>query len=195
MSITVNEASAVLREAVRNTIRKRSLLFLIQGGVMVVAGFLALIYPAFASTGVTVLLGWLLVLSGLVQVLSLVGATQVPYFWMRIISVGLQMVVGLLLIFNPEAAIATITLLMLVLFLVGGIAQVVFAVMIRPMQDWGWILAAGAVAILCAVVLIGNLSNTEHWLLGMLLGIELISEGAAQGYLAWRLRKKTAVEA
>ena len=35
MAITVNEASAVLREAVRDTIRKRSLLFLIQGGVMV----------------------------------------------------------------------------------------------------------------------------------------------------------------
>ncbi len=192
MSVTVNEASAVLREAVRNTIRKRSLLFLIQGGVMVAAGVLALIYPAFASEGITVLLGWLLVLAGVVQVLSLVGATQVPYFWMRVISVGLQVVVGLLLILNPMAAVATITLLMLVLFLVGGIAQVVFAVMIRPMQDWGWILASGAVAIFCALVLIANLSSTQHWLLGLLLGIELISEGAAQAWMAWRLRRKLA---
>ena len=68
MAITVNEASAVLREAVRDTIRKRSLLVLIQGSVMVLAGVLALIFPAFMSTGLLVLLGWLLILSGIVQV-------------------------------------------------------------------------------------------------------------------------------
>ena len=68
MAVSVNEASAVLRAAVRDTIRKRSLLFLIQGGVMVLAGVLALIFPAFMSTGLLVLLGWLLILSGIVQI-------------------------------------------------------------------------------------------------------------------------------
>src|SRR6478735_2810070 len=72
MAISVNEASAVLREAVRDTVRKRSLLFLIQGGVTVAAGVLALVFPAFASTGVLTMLGWLLILSGAVQVVSLI---------------------------------------------------------------------------------------------------------------------------
>ena len=49
MAISVNEASAVLRAAVRDTIRKRALLFLAQGAVMVLAGVLALIFPAFAE--------------------------------------------------------------------------------------------------------------------------------------------------
>ena len=69
MAISVNEASAVLRAAVRETIRKRSLLFLIQGGVMVLAGVLALIFPAFMSLGLLALLGWLLILSGIVQLI------------------------------------------------------------------------------------------------------------------------------
>ena len=67
MAITVNQASGVLREAVRDTIRKRSLLFLIQGGVMVVAGVMALLFPLIASTGFVVILGWLLIISGIVQ--------------------------------------------------------------------------------------------------------------------------------
>ena len=33
MAVSVNEAAAVLRAAVRDTIRKRSLLFLVQSGV------------------------------------------------------------------------------------------------------------------------------------------------------------------
>ena len=127
MAITVNEASAVLREAVRDTIRKRSLLVLIQGSVMVAAGVLALIFPAFMSTSLLVLLGWLLILSGIVQVISLFGATQVPYFWMQIITIALEVLVGFLLVNNPEAGLLTVTLLMLVLFLVGGVARVVFA--------------------------------------------------------------------
>jgi uncharacterized membrane protein HdeD (DUF308 family) len=189
MVITVNEASAVLREAVRDTIRKRALLFLIQGAVMVAAGILALVFPAVMGTGLLVLLGWLLILSGIVQAISLVGATQVPYFWLQLVSISLEVLVGYLLIANTAAGLVAVTFLMLVLFLVGGITRVVFALMIRPMQDWLWVLASGLVAIGCALVLFANLPEAATWLLGILLGVELIALGGAQAYLAWRARR------
>ena len=189
MAITVNEASAVLRAAVRDTIRKRSLLFLIQGAVMVLAGLVALIFPAFMSVGLLSLLGWLLILSGIVQVISLIGATQVPYFWLQLVTVTLEMLVGYLLVSNPAAGLVAVTFLMLVLFLVGGITRVVFALMIRPMNDWLWILASGLVAILCALVLFGSLPQAATWLLGFLLGIQLVALGGAQAAMAWRLRR------
>jgi uncharacterized membrane protein HdeD (DUF308 family) len=192
MSVTVNEASAVLREAVRGTIHKRSLLFLIQGGVMTAAGVLALLFPAFMSEGLLVLLGWLLIVSGIVQVISLLGATQVPYFWMQLVSIALEVLVGYLLISNPEAGLLAVTLLMLVLFLVGGIARVVFALMIRPMRDWGWVLASGMVAIACALILFANLPQAASWLLGVLLGVQLIAIGLSQAFFAWRVRQKVA---
>ena len=61
--------------------------------------------------------------------------------------------------------------------------------MIRPMQDWLWVLASGLVAIVCALVLFGSLPQAATWLLGFLLGVELIAVGAAQGLMAWRVRK------
>ncbi len=188
MSISVNEASAVLRAAVRDTIRRRSWLFLAQGGVMVVAGILALIFPVFASAGVVSLLGWLLIVSGLVQVVSLVGATQVPYFWLQVVTLALEILVGYLLVSNPSTGLLAVTFLMLVLFLISGITRVVFALMIRPLDDWIWILASGLVAIACAAILFANLPEAASWLLGVLLGIELIAIGGAQFYLAWRIR-------
>lgn len=188
MSISVNEASAVLRAAVRDTIRRRSWLFLAQGGVMVVAGVLALVFPVFASAGVVSLLGWLLIISGLVQVVGLVGATQVPYFWLQVVTLALEILVGYLLVSNPSTGLLAVTFLMLVLFLISGITRVVFALMIRPLDDWIWVLASGLVAIGCAAILFANLPEAASWLLGVLLGIELIAIGGAQFYLAWRIR-------
>jgi uncharacterized membrane protein HdeD (DUF308 family) len=193
MAITVNQASGVLREAVRDTIRKRSLLFLIQGGVMVAAGVLALLYPLLAGAGFVILLGWVLILSAVVQAASLIGATQVPYFWLQLVTVALELIVGFLLVSNPEAGVVAVTFLMLVLFLVGGMARVVFALMIRPMPDWAWMLGGGIVSIACALILFTNLPQAAAWLLGLLLGVHLIAAGATQAYLAWRLRNPPVV--
>jgi uncharacterized membrane protein HdeD (DUF308 family) len=193
MAITVNQASGVLREAVRDTIRKRSLLFLIQGGIMVAAGVLALLYPLLAGAGFVILLGWVLILSAVVQAASLIGATQVPYFWLQLVTVALELIVGFLLVSNPEAGVVAVTFLMLVLFLVGGMARVVFALMIRPMPDWAWMLGGGIVSIACALILFTNLPQAAAWLLGLLLGVHLIAAGATQAYLAWRLRNPPVV--
>jgi uncharacterized membrane protein HdeD (DUF308 family) len=156
---------------------------------MVLAGVLALIFPVFASSGILALLGWLLIISAIAQIVSLLGSTQVPYFWLQIISVALEILVGYLLISNPAAGLMAVTFLMLVLFLIGGVTRVVFALMIRPMDDWIWILASGLVAIACALVLLGNLPEASTWLLGLLLGLELVAIGGAQAWLAWRLRR------
>lgn len=192
MAITVNEASAVLREAVRDSIRRRSLLYLIQGGLLALAGVLALVFPLIFGTGVLVLIGWLLVLSGLVQAVGLVGATKVPYFWLQLVSVVLGIVVGFLLISRPEAGLLAVALLLVVYFMIEGVSRIVFALMIRPMDDWLWLLGSGVIGIVVAIILAANLGGAAQWLLGSLLGVYLIAAGGALGYLAWNLRRAVA---
>jgi uncharacterized membrane protein HdeD (DUF308 family) len=192
MAITVNEASAVLRAAVRDGIRKRSMLYLVQSGLLVIAGLLALVFPAIFGAGVLVLIGWLLILGGVVQAIGLIGATQVPYFWLQLVSVVLGVVVGFLLVSRPEAGLLAVALLMVVFFMVEGISRVAFALMIRPMEDWLYVLGSGIVGLLLAVVLGANIGSVSNWLLGLLLGLHLIAAGAGTGYLAWNLRKAVA---
>lgn len=190
MGLTVAEASGVLREAVRERIRTRSLLYLIQGGLLVLTGALAVVFPVFFGPGVMVLIGWLLVIAGLVQILGLIGASRIPFFWMQLISVMLSLVVGGLLISRPETGTGSLALLMLVFFVAEGMARIAFAMMIRPMEDWLWILGSGVAGILMALVLAANLPDVGVWLLGLLLGITLIAIGGAQGYMAWNLRRE-----
>ena len=94
MGMTLDEAAAVMREAMRETVRKYSVWYLLQGGLMVVAGVLALLYPFFASTAIVVLLGWLLIFAGVVQGIGLIGAGNVPHYWLQLISVVLAIVIG-----------------------------------------------------------------------------------------------------
>jgi uncharacterized membrane protein HdeD (DUF308 family) len=188
----LQEAAAVMREALRDTVRRYSLWYLVQGVLMVAAGVLALIYPLIASQAIVTLLGWILIVSGVLQGLGLIGAPKVPHFWLQLISVGLSILVGVLLLRNPEGGLLIMTLLLLVFFMAEGISKVVFALSIRPFPAWGWVLASGLVGIFLALYLFANLPVSAEWVLGFLLGIMLVSEGAALAYLAWMVRTSDA---
>ena len=188
-TIPLEAAAAAMREAMRETVKRYSLWYLLQGILMVAAGVLALIYPVIASVGIVFLLGWILIVSGIVQGIGLIGARHVPHFWLQLISVVLSMVVGLLLLRQPEAELLVFSALLIVYFMVEGMAKVIFALTIRPFPNWGWVLGAGLVSIALAVYLWANLTVISEWVLGFLLGIQLLVEGAALTYLAWRIRE------
>ena len=187
--MSLDAAAQVMREEMRRTVKRYSLWYLVQGGLMILAGILALVYPAISSVAVVFFIGWLLIFSGIFQGISLIGARQVPHFWLQLISVALFIVVGALFLRNPGESLLTLTLLLIVFFLIEGISKVIFALTIRPFPNWGWVLLSGIVGILLAFYLWASIPVSAAWLLGVLLGIELICEGAAISHLAWQVRK------
>ena len=189
--MTLDEAAEVFREALRDTVKRNSLWYLVQGILLVIGGILAVINPLISSTAVIVLLGWLLIVSGLVQGIGLLGARQVPYFWLQLISVILGVVIGALFLRDPSQGLITITLLLIVFFMIEGMSKIVFALTIRPFPNWGWVLASGLVGIALSFILWASLPAVASWLIGLLLGIQLISVGAAITYLAWQVRQNT----
>src|SRR5262249_14073366 len=116
MSVTLEAAAQAFRDAMRESIRRYSLWYLIEGVLLVAIGLLAVIYPVVSSAAVVVLLGWLLIISGVAQGVSLVGARHVPHFWLQLISVVLAVLVGFLLLRDPAQGLLTITLLLIVFF-------------------------------------------------------------------------------
>ncbi len=186
--MSVNEASAAMREALRETVKKHSFLFLIQGAVMILAGFMAFAYPLLTSSALAVFLGWMLIFSGVSQVIGLIGASQVPHFWLQLISAVLGVLTGFLFVRNPGIALGTMALLMIVYFMVEGVSKIVFSLTVRPLANWSWVLASGVLGVLIAFYLLGNPSLSVV-LLGLFIGIQLVSEGAAIGWMAWHARK------
>ena len=190
MAISLDAAASAMREAMRETVRRYSLLYLVQGILMVVTGVLALIYPWIASIAIVRLLGWFLIISGIFQGIGVIGARQVPYFWLELISAVLAIVIGLLLLRHTDAGLLFFSVLLIVYFMVEGIVKIIFALTIRPFPDWGWVLASGLIGIVLAAYLWANLSTISDWVLGLLLGVLLVVEGAALTSMAWRVRRE-----
>ena len=188
MAIPLEAAAAAMREAMRETVKKYSLWYLLQGVLMIVAGILALVYPLVASVAMVFLLGWILIISGVLQGIGLIGARDVPHYWLSLISAVLAIVIGLLLLRQPDSGLLVMTVLLIVYFMVEGISKVIFALTIRPFPNWGWVMASGIVGIVLAVYLWANMPVSSEWVLGILLGILLVSEGVALAYLAWKVR-------
>jgi uncharacterized membrane protein HdeD (DUF308 family) len=135
------------------------------------------------------LVGWLLIISGIVQGISLIGGRHLPHFWVQLVSVALTLIIGLMFLRNPGQGLFTLTMLLIVYFLAEGISKVIFALTIRPFPNWHWILLSGLIAFIAAIFSWSKLPVTAIWILCPFLGIVLISEGAAIGYLALQVRK------
>jgi len=187
-TLPLNVASKAMRDAMRETVKRHSFWYLIQGALLVLAGIVALLYPIFSSEAIIVLLGWLLIISGLSQGISLMSGRHLPHFWPQLISVVLSIVVGFLFVSNPEVGLLTLSLLLIVFFMVEGLSKIIFALTIRPLPNWSWLLASGVLAVLLAIYL-WSTPITAAWLIGLLIGVSLVAQGTALAYLAWRLRQ------
>jgi uncharacterized membrane protein HdeD (DUF308 family) len=99
------------------------------------------------------------------------------------------MVTGFLFLHAPAQGLVTIGVLLVMYFMIEGISKIVFALLIRPIPNWGWVLASGMVGVLLSVILGAVMPVAAVWVMGLLLGINLISVGAAIAYLAWQVRQ------
>lgn len=186
--MSLDAAADAMRDALQKTVKYNSLPFLIQAALMLVAGIAAIAYPLLSSVALAIFLGWMLIIVGAVQAIALVGTTKVPHFWLQLISAALSVIIGIIFIRNPGGAVATLALLMIVYFMVEGMSKVVFALTVRPLENWGWVLASGLLGVAISLYLLSN-PELSLVLLGILIGIQLISEGIAIGWMAWQARK------
>jgi uncharacterized membrane protein HdeD (DUF308 family) len=190
--LSLDAAAEARGAAMRQSVRRNATLFLLQGVLLVAAGVLALVYPLVSTVMVALVLGWILIFAGIAQAVTLIGGAKVPHFWLQLISAVLSVVVGFLVVRNPAVGVGALVLLMVVYFLIGGVAKIVFSLAIRPIENWGWVLASGIVALLIGLWLVAN-PGLSLLFLGIFVGVNLIAEGAAIAWLAWQVRRLSAL--
>ena len=192
MAQSVSAAAQAMKEALADSVRKRALWFIVQGVLMAIAGLVAIAFPLVSSITAIVIIGWLLIVSGIIQAIALIGARDAPHFWMQLMSVALAVIIGVMLLAHPGQGLVLLTIMVIVFFFVEGMAKIVFALMVRPLPNWVWVLASGAATMILAMVLWSMLPLSAAWLIGLFLGVTLISQGVALAYFAWTLRQQQA---
>ena len=154
--------------------------FLIEGILLVILGLAAMILPPLASLAVTILLGWMFLISGIAGLALTFWARRMPGFWWSLLSAVLGVVAGIILLAQPVQGTLTLTIVVGVYFLAEGVATILYALEHRKelSERWAWLLAAGVMDILVAGIIIAGLPGSALWALGVLVGINMLFGGA-----------------
>lgn len=157
--------------------------------ICIVGGFLALLNPFGANIFAVTLAGWVFLIQGVIQIIHAFRVRDWPGFiWSLGIGV-LSLLVGVILVADPLAGAIPLTLLVAVLFLATGVAKIMFALSLKPASGWVWVLVSGLVSAALGVLILAGLPASATTILGLLLGIELVSNGVLFLFVALGLRK------
>ncbi len=184
---TQNQGGTALRRSIHDHWR----LFMAEGVLLVLLGFGALAIPLFAGLATAVLLGWLLVAAGIVGLLSTMRARHAPGFGWSLLSACAALIAGLVLLWNPLAGLVTLTYVLTAYFIADGILNIVLAFSHRQHVSgrWEWLLISGLVDLILATLILSGMPGSLVWVLGALVGIDLIFGGASLVGMALRARR------
>jgi uncharacterized membrane protein HdeD (DUF308 family) len=147
------------------------------GVVLVIAGFLVMGSPLVVGLSVSVVVGVMLLIGGIGQLLLAFKAGSFGKGLLLSIVGIVTVVVGLLMISRPGAALATLTFFLAAYCLMTGIFESLWAFQLKPAKGWGWTLFSGLVSVLLGIMLWSEFPISGVWAIGMLVGIRMLFSG------------------
>src|SRR6266436_5596669 len=171
---------ANLQSKMSAAVREHWKAFLAECSLLAILGLAAMIVPPMASLAVTIFLGWMFLISGIGGLIVTFWARHMPGFWWSLISAALAVLAGLILLARPIQGVLTLTIVVGAYFLAEGVTTIMYALEHRRELSgrWSWLLVAGLMDIVIAFLVIGGLPGSAEWVLGLLVGINLLFGGA-----------------
>lgn len=168
-------------------------LYLLLGIVLLVTGFFVLGNVVLASAVSAIFIGWAIVIAGILEIVHAFSAREWKGFLLDLFLGILYIAGGWLLVSNPLAATVSLTLAIGVIWIVSGISRIVLAGALWREGGWG-ILFSGLLAVLAGALILAQWPASGLWVLGFLLGIDLIVHGIAWIGYAFSVRSGSAEE-
>jgi uncharacterized membrane protein HdeD (DUF308 family) len=98
------------------------------------------------------------------------------------------LVAGFVVSERPVETALLITLFIAATFMVLGAFRIVSALVVRFPQ-WGWVLFNGIITLLLGIVIYRHLRESFLWVIGILVGVELLLNGWSWIMLSLAIRK------
>jgi uncharacterized membrane protein HdeD (DUF308 family) len=156
-------------------------LFLVEGIILLGLGLAAVVLPLIATVAVALIIGWLLLMSGIVGLIATFRMRQAPGFWWSLLSAVLGIAAGIVLLRWPLGGALSLTFILTVFFVIEGVASIFYALEHKRELSarWGWMLISGAVDLMLASIIFLGLPGTASWAIGLLVGINMVFGGSA----------------
>jgi uncharacterized membrane protein HdeD (DUF308 family) len=158
------------------------------GIFMIVAGFFVLGDVVFFTLVSTIFIGWMAVVTGAFEIIHAFWTKGWGGFIWQVLLGILYVVFGLTLVSQPLTSAFILTYILGLVLLISGFVRILVG--IGHWREFGWIMVcSGLFGIFAGLIILTRFPASGMWVLGLLLGIDLLSHGIGWlTYAVWRPR-------
>jgi uncharacterized membrane protein HdeD (DUF308 family) len=177
---------------VRGEIRQSATWSIVLSVLMIVSGVLAIAIPPVAGLTVTVMVGWLLVVT---------GALHLGFAWRghgteavigELAVAVLYGAIGFYLLARPLAGLASLTLAIAAYLVAKGVLESVVAFKLRMLPGTGWLVFDGILTVVIAALIAAAWPASSAWVIGVLVGVAMVSSGFSRLMVSTTVRRLAA---
>lgn len=162
--------------------------FILLGCLLLFCGTLALAFPFVASLVAISALSIILMVAGVATLVGSFWAGRWSGFLVQLLVGILYLAAGFVVSERPLKSVLAATMFVAVMFMVIGMFRVVAAMVLR-FPEWGWALLSGCVTFLAGLVVYRHLPLDAVWVIGLLVGLEMIFNGWTWIMLALEIKQ------
>jgi uncharacterized membrane protein HdeD (DUF308 family) len=177
-----------MADAAEPGMRKAGGWVIVWGMSLIVAGIVAIVEPAVAAVATALLLAWLFLITGIVELVYAYQQRAHDGLAWKVISGLISLALGIYMLVFPMASIASLALLIGAFLFASGVSSALLAFKLRPRQGWGWVLFDGVLSIVIAIMIASGWPQNSIDFVGLLVGFCLISHGIWRIMLGRALR-------
>jgi len=151
--------------------------FVALGSIMILGGIFALGDVVMFTLVSVIFIGAMLLVGGIFQIIHAFMTREWSAFFFNLLAGFLYVIGGFLIMQEPVAGSLVLTLFVLAALLIGGVMRIVISLQHRELPGWWFVLLSGIISVILAVMLYATLPWSGLWILGTLIGIELLVQG------------------
>ena len=167
-----------------NPLRKASGWAIVWAVLIIIAGIIAVSLPLLSGLGVAIVVGWLLVISGIFHLIEAFHAKGTGTFFWRLLVGGIYLIGGFDIAIHPAFGLLTLTLVLGIILIVQGIIGIVGFFGYRSLPGAYWILLNAIFALGFGIFIWWDGARAAVWVIGTLVGFTLIFSGITR-LLLW----------
>ena len=150
--------------------------FVTLGAMLVLVGTISLASQVTASLVTAVVIGWLLLFAGAVELAGAYWSRRWSGFFLHLLSGALWAVIGALFVRETVDAAFALAMLLAYLLMARGIVLVTAAGTYQ-FEGWGWGMVSGSIDLVLGTVIWLAWPAVGLWMIGLFVGISLMFRG------------------
>ena len=154
---------------------------MVWGILMLICGLLAITIPLASGIGVAIVIGWLLLITGVWHLLFgfRSGSGVGGFLWQLLLAI-VYGAAGLMILLYPLAGLAWLTLVLATFLLIEAVLEFVLYFNIRRRVKAGWVLVDAFITLLLGILIWARWPFSSGWAIGTLIGVSLIFSGISR---------------